>query len=51
MSFMFTSNCRRCSFGQKFPGGVLTFSKSCTFCPLAKPELEISIKHCHVQYA
>ncbi|MFS7978309.1 hypothetical protein Hanom_Chr10g00913991 [Helianthus anomalus] len=34
LSFMFKSNCRRYPFGQKFTGGVLNLSKSCTFCPL-----------------
>ncbi|MFS7906992.1 hypothetical protein Hanom_Chr01g00065711 [Helianthus anomalus] len=34
LSFMFTSNCMCYSFGQKFTGGVLNLSKSCTFCPL-----------------
>ncbi|MFS7940448.1 hypothetical protein Hanom_Chr05g00464541 [Helianthus anomalus] len=41
---MFTSNCRCCPFGQKFTGGVLNLSKSCTFCPLGQTWLEISIK-------
>ncbi|MFS7907712.1 hypothetical protein Hanom_Chr01g00074551 [Helianthus anomalus] len=36
LSFMFTSNFRRCPFGQKFTGGVLYLSKSCTFCPLGQ---------------
>ncbi|MFS7961065.1 hypothetical protein Hanom_Chr08g00710381 [Helianthus anomalus] len=49
LSFMFTSNCRRCLFGQKFTGGVLNLSKSCTFCPLSQTWLEISVKNCHVQ--
>ncbi|MFS7913803.1 hypothetical protein Hanom_Chr02g00146011 [Helianthus anomalus] len=50
LSFMFTSNCRCCPFGQKFTGGVLNLSKSCTFCPLGQTWLEISVKNCHVQY-
>ncbi|MFS7977309.1 hypothetical protein Hanom_Chr10g00902501 [Helianthus anomalus] len=49
LSFMFTSNFRRCSFGQKFTGGVLYLSISCTFCPLDQTWLEISVKKCHVQ--
>ncbi|MFS8034885.1 hypothetical protein Hanom_Chr17g01586471 [Helianthus anomalus] len=28
---MFTSNCRRCPFGQKFTGGVLTFQNLARF--------------------
>ncbi|MFS7938887.1 hypothetical protein Hanom_Chr05g00445111 [Helianthus anomalus] len=48
-SFMFTSNCRRCSFTQKFTGGVLNLSKSCTFCPLGQTWLKISVKNCHVR--
>ncbi|MFS7985080.1 hypothetical protein Hanom_Chr11g00994211 [Helianthus anomalus] len=45
---MFTSNCRHWPFGQKFIGGVLNLSKSCTFCPLVQTWLEISVKKCHV---
>ncbi|MFS7931622.1 hypothetical protein Hanom_Chr04g00358081 [Helianthus anomalus] len=41
LSFMFTSNCRRCPFGQKLTGGVLNLSKSCMFCPLGQTWLEI----------
>ncbi|MFS7910096.1 hypothetical protein Hanom_Chr02g00102311 [Helianthus anomalus] len=41
---MFTSNCRRCPFGQKFTGAALNLSKSCTFCPLQQTWLEISVK-------
>ncbi|MFS7963458.1 hypothetical protein Hanom_Chr08g00738301 [Helianthus anomalus] len=33
-SFMFTSNCRRCTFSQKFTGGVLNLPKSYMFCHL-----------------
>ncbi|MFS8016810.1 hypothetical protein Hanom_Chr15g01372931 [Helianthus anomalus] len=44
---MFTSNFRRCSFGQKFTGGVIYLSKSCTFCRLGQTWLEISVKKCH----
>ncbi|MFS8025350.1 hypothetical protein Hanom_Chr16g01473921 [Helianthus anomalus] len=36
LSFMFTSNCRRCPFDQNFIGGVLYLSKSCTLCPLGQ---------------
>ncbi|MFS8024530.1 hypothetical protein Hanom_Chr16g01464341 [Helianthus anomalus] len=43
--FIFTSNFRRCHFGQKFTGSVLYLSKSCTFCPLGQTWLEISIKN------
>ncbi|MFS7898245.1 hypothetical protein Hanom_Chr15g01405071 [Helianthus anomalus] len=50
LSFMFTSNSRRCPFGQKFTGGVLYLSKSCTFCPLCQILLEISVKNFHVQF-
>ncbi|MFS7977720.1 hypothetical protein Hanom_Chr10g00907331 [Helianthus anomalus] len=51
LSFMFTSNCRHCPFGQKCTGGVLrlNLSKSCTFCPLGQTWLEISVNSCHVQ--
>ncbi|MFS8023959.1 hypothetical protein Hanom_Chr16g01457691 [Helianthus anomalus] len=49
LSFMFTSNCRRCPFGQKFIGGVLNLPKSCTFCPVNQTWLEISVNSCHVQ--
>ncbi|MFS7998239.1 hypothetical protein Hanom_Chr12g01151371 [Helianthus anomalus] len=46
---LFTSNCRRCPFGQKFTGGVLNLLKSCTLCPLDETQLEISVNSCHVQ--
>ncbi|MFS7911668.1 hypothetical protein Hanom_Chr02g00120801 [Helianthus anomalus] len=46
---MFTPNCKRCPFAQKFIGGVLILPKSCTFCPLGQIWLEISINSCHVQ--
>ncbi|MFS8027854.1 hypothetical protein Hanom_Chr16g01503671 [Helianthus anomalus] len=49
LSFMFTSNCRRCPLGQKFTSGVLNLAKSCTLCPLGQTWLEISVKNCHVQ--
>ncbi|MFS7951035.1 hypothetical protein Hanom_Chr07g00590251 [Helianthus anomalus] len=44
LSFKFTSNCRRCPFGQKFTGGVLNLSKSCTLCPLGQTQLEFLVK-------
>ncbi|MFS8008526.1 hypothetical protein Hanom_Chr14g01273831 [Helianthus anomalus] len=48
LSFMFTSNCRRYPFGQKFTGGVLNLSKSCTLCPLRQTQLEFLVRSCHV---
>ncbi|MFS7938796.1 hypothetical protein Hanom_Chr05g00443961 [Helianthus anomalus] len=44
---MFISNCRHCTFGQKFTCGVLNLSKSCTFCHLCETWLEISINSYH----
>ncbi|MFS7935047.1 hypothetical protein Hanom_Chr05g00398841 [Helianthus anomalus] len=49
LSFMFTSNCRHCPFGEKFTGGVLNLPKSCTFCPLGQTWLEMSVNSFHVQ--
>ncbi|MFS7967593.1 hypothetical protein Hanom_Chr09g00787531 [Helianthus anomalus] len=49
LSFMFTSNFRRCPLAQKLTGGVLYLSKSCTFCPLDQTWLEISVNSCHIQ--
>ncbi|MFS7940795.1 hypothetical protein Hanom_Chr05g00468561 [Helianthus anomalus] len=49
LSFMFTSNFRRCPLGQTLTGVVLYVSKSCTFCPLDQTQLEFSIKICHLQ--
>ncbi|MFS7956414.1 hypothetical protein Hanom_Chr07g00654371 [Helianthus anomalus] len=49
LSFMFTLNCRRCPFDQKFTGGVLNVSKSYTFCPLYQTWLEILVKNCYEQ--
>ncbi|MFS7943195.1 hypothetical protein Hanom_Chr06g00497421 [Helianthus anomalus] len=46
--FIFTLNCRCCPFGQKFTGGILNLSKSCTFCSLHQTWLEISVENCHV---
>ncbi|KAJ0627968.1 hypothetical protein HanRHA438_Chr01g0037051 [Helianthus annuus] len=46
---MFTSNYRRCLFGQKFIGAVLNLPKFYTFCPLGQNWLEISVNSCHVQ--
>ncbi|MFS7984031.1 hypothetical protein Hanom_Chr11g00981761 [Helianthus anomalus] len=48
LSFMFTSNFRRCPLGQNLTGGVLYVSKSYTFCPLGQTQLEFSVKICHV---
>ncbi|MFS7996397.1 putative non-specific serine/threonine protein kinase [Helianthus anomalus] len=39
----------RCPFGQKFTGGVLYLSKSCTFCPLGQTQLDFLVKSSHVQ--
>ncbi|MFS8021831.1 hypothetical protein Hanom_Chr16g01432111 [Helianthus anomalus] len=50
LSFMFTPNCRRCSFGQKFTGGVLNLSKSCTLCHLGQTQLEVLVKSDHVPF-
>ncbi|MFS7952199.1 hypothetical protein Hanom_Chr07g00604161 [Helianthus anomalus] len=49
LSFMFTSNFRRCPFGQNLADGVLYLSKSCTFCPLGQTWLENSVKKCQLQ--
>ncbi|MFS7898640.1 hypothetical protein Hanom_Chr00s026466g01765981 [Helianthus anomalus] len=49
LSFMFTSNFRRCPLGQNLTGGVLYVSKSCMFCSLDQTQLEFSVKICHVQ--
>ncbi|MFS7992926.1 hypothetical protein Hanom_Chr12g01088051 [Helianthus anomalus] len=49
LSFMFTSNCRRYPFSQKFTRDVLNLLKSCVFCPLGQTWLEISVNSCHVQ--
>ncbi|MFS8014810.1 hypothetical protein Hanom_Chr15g01348871 [Helianthus anomalus] len=40
LSFMFTSNFRRCPLAQKLTSGVLYLSKSCTFCPLDQTQLD-----------
>ncbi|KAJ0602391.1 hypothetical protein HanRHA438_Chr03g0139271 [Helianthus annuus] len=48
LSFMFTSNFRRCPFGQKLTGAVLYLSKSCTFCPLEQTQLEFLVKSDHM---
>ncbi|MFS7988725.1 hypothetical protein Hanom_Chr11g01038251 [Helianthus anomalus] len=48
LSFMFTSNFRRCPFSQKLTGVVLYLSKSCTFCPLCQTQLEFLVKSSHV---
>ncbi|KAF5808424.1 hypothetical protein HanXRQr2_Chr04g0145221 [Helianthus annuus] len=49
LSFMFTSNFRRCPFCQNLAGGVLYLSKSCTFCPLDQTQLDFFVKSGHVQ--
>ncbi|MFS7969220.1 hypothetical protein Hanom_Chr09g00806571 [Helianthus anomalus] len=49
LSFMFTSNFRRCPLAQKLTGGVLYLSKSYMFCPLDQTLLEISVDSCHMQ--
>ncbi|MFS8020854.1 hypothetical protein Hanom_Chr16g01420661 [Helianthus anomalus] len=48
LSFLFTSNLRRCPFGQKLTGVVLYLSKPCTFCPLGQTQLEYLVKYGHV---
>ncbi|MFS7983073.1 hypothetical protein Hanom_Chr11g00970221 [Helianthus anomalus] len=45
---MFTSNCKRCPFFQKFTGGVLNHSKSCKLCPLGQTQLVFLVKSGHV---
>ncbi|MFS7968834.1 hypothetical protein Hanom_Chr09g00802181 [Helianthus anomalus] len=40
LSFMFTSNCRRCPLAQKLTNFVLNVSKSCTLCPLNLTQLD-----------
>ncbi|MFS7963650.1 hypothetical protein Hanom_Chr08g00740861 [Helianthus anomalus] len=50
LSFMFTSNFRRYPFGQKFTGGVLYLSKSCTFCPLGQTHLDFLVKSSHARH-
>ncbi|MFS7916718.1 hypothetical protein Hanom_Chr03g00180621 [Helianthus anomalus] len=48
LSFMFTPNCRRCPFFQKFTGGVLNVSKSYKLCPLGQTQLDFLVKFGHV---
>ncbi|MFS7968265.1 hypothetical protein Hanom_Chr09g00795421 [Helianthus anomalus] len=48
LSFMFTSNFRRCPLSQKLTGGVLYLSKSCTFCPLGQTQSDFLVKYGHV---
>ncbi|MFS7902620.1 hypothetical protein Hanom_Chr01g00013401 [Helianthus anomalus] len=43
LSFMFTSNFRRCPLAQKLTCGVLYHSKSCTFCPLGQNQLDFLV--------
>ncbi|KAM0070506.1 hypothetical protein Hdeb2414_s0001g00013901 [Helianthus debilis subsp. tardiflorus] len=35
-------------FFQKFTGGVLNLSKSCTLCPLGQTQLDFSVKSGHM---
>ncbi|MFS7919939.1 hypothetical protein Hanom_Chr03g00218531 [Helianthus anomalus] len=44
LSFMFTSNCRRCPLAQKLTSFVLNVPKSCTLCPLSLTQLISNIK-------
>ncbi|MFS7940746.1 hypothetical protein Hanom_Chr05g00468041 [Helianthus anomalus] len=48
LSFMFTSNCRRCPLAQKFTSFILNISKSCMLCPLGQTQLEFLVKSGHV---
>ncbi|MFS8001344.1 hypothetical protein Hanom_Chr13g01189261 [Helianthus anomalus] len=48
LSFMFTSNCRRCPLAQKFTSFVLNVPKSCTLCPLAQTQLDFLVNFGHV---
>ncbi|MFS7963960.1 hypothetical protein Hanom_Chr08g00744451 [Helianthus anomalus] len=48
LSFMFTSNCRRCPLAQKLTGFVLYVSKSCMFCPLSLTQSDFLVKYGHV---
>ncbi|MFS7917947.1 hypothetical protein Hanom_Chr03g00195181 [Helianthus anomalus] len=47
LSFMFTSNFRRCPFCQNLASCVLYLSKSCMFCLLDQTWLEILVKKGH----
>ncbi|MFS8004073.1 hypothetical protein Hanom_Chr13g01221401 [Helianthus anomalus] len=47
LSFIFTPNYTRCSFFQKFTGGVLKVSKSCTLCLLGQTQLDFLVKFSH----
>ncbi|MFS7919479.1 hypothetical protein Hanom_Chr03g00213121 [Helianthus anomalus] len=49
LSFMFTSNFRRCPLAQKLTGGVLYVAKSCKFCPFSQTRLDFLVKPSHVQ--
>ncbi|MFS8025118.1 hypothetical protein Hanom_Chr16g01471161 [Helianthus anomalus] len=49
LSFMFTSNFRRCPLVQKLTGSVLYLSKSCMFCPLGQTQFDFLVKYGHVQ--
>ncbi|MFS8011515.1 hypothetical protein Hanom_Chr14g01310041 [Helianthus anomalus] len=49
LSFIFTSNCRRCPLAKKLTGGVLYVAKYCKFCPLGQTQLDFLVKSSHVQ--
>ncbi|MFS7911959.1 hypothetical protein Hanom_Chr02g00124151 [Helianthus anomalus] len=44
LSFVFTSNCRRCPLPLKLIGFVLNVSKSCTLCPLSLTKFIFLVK-------
>ncbi|MFS7967649.1 hypothetical protein Hanom_Chr09g00788171 [Helianthus anomalus] len=48
LSFLFTSNCRRCPLAQKLTSFVLYVSKSCTVCPLSLTQSDFLVKYDHV---
>ncbi|MFS7970942.1 hypothetical protein Hanom_Chr09g00826821 [Helianthus anomalus] len=48
LSFMFTSNCRRCPLAQKLTSFVLSVSKSYRLCPLGQTQLYFFVKSGHV---
>ncbi|MFS8003000.1 hypothetical protein Hanom_Chr13g01208731 [Helianthus anomalus] len=48
LSFMFTSNCRRCPLAQNLTSSVLNVPKSCTLCPLDQTQLNFLVKSGHV---
>ncbi|MFS7990316.1 hypothetical protein Hanom_Chr11g01057391 [Helianthus anomalus] len=49
LSFIFTSNFRRCSLAKKLTGGVLYVTKYCKFCPFSQTQLDFLVKSSHVQ--